>query len=107
MQELVEELERYTAETGDAVTVMFDTAPPEIARPGDVRVMHAPRQGPDAADDEIARLVRQDSEPGTLTVITSDARLAAAVRDSGAEVVSSGRFRRRLDEVLFPHDRSC
>jgi uncharacterized protein YaiI (UPF0178 family) len=59
-------------------------------------VILAPRRGRDAADDEIARLVAADDDPGSLRVVTSDAALAARVRGLGASVEGAGAFRRRL-----------
>jgi predicted RNA-binding protein with PIN domain len=98
MRELVGELERYAEATDDAVTVVFDTDPAISGRHG-VSVIAATRRGRDAADDEIERMVSEEADPGRLTVVTSDARLAASVRARGAQVASSGAFRRRLDQV--------
>ncbi len=39
----------------------------------------------------------EEDEPASLTVVTSDARLAERVQELGAAVVGSGTFRRRLD----------
>jgi predicted RNA-binding protein with PIN domain len=98
MRELVEELERYAEATGDAVTVVFDGRPHELGPPdGLVEVVFASRRGRDAADDDIAELVAGGSEAA---VVTSDSGLSARVREHGAEVVSAGAFRRRLDEAL-------
>jgi predicted RNA-binding protein with PIN domain len=95
MRGLVEQLDSYAAGTGDEVTVVLDSRPFEIE--SDVQVLFAaPR--PNAADDEIARIVAADSAPGGLSVVTSDSTLAARVRERGADVISSGSFRRRLDE---------
>ena len=60
-------------------------------------VRFASRRGPNAADDDIAALVKGDDEPAGLSVVTSDADLARRVRDAGATVVGAGEFRRRLD----------
>jgi hypothetical protein len=87
------------AATGDEVCVVYDgrefTDPP--AAPG-VDVEFAPG-GRNAADRRIAELVEADSDPGSLTVVTSDRELAARVRAAGAEVEGSSGFRRRLDEL--------
>jgi predicted RNA-binding protein with PIN domain len=64
-----------------------------------VDVSFATTSGPDAADDEITRLVAADPEPHELTVVTSDRTLAQRVREHGANVVGAGPFRRRLDEA--------
>jgi hypothetical protein len=62
-----------------------------------VDVRFASRRGPNAADDDIAAIVRDDPEPGAISVVTSDGDLARRVRDAGASVVGAGEFRRRLD----------
>jgi uncharacterized protein YaiI (UPF0178 family) len=84
-------------ELGDEVTVVLDAGPPELAgRAGSVEVVIAPRRGRDAADDEIARLLAADPDPTSITVVTSDAALAARARELGAAVQGAGAFRRRL-----------
>ena len=95
MQALVERLAAFAAATGDTVAVVFD-AGPVVERSG-VEVALAARRGRDAADDEIARRVAADADPGSLRVVTSDRALAARVRAVGAQVVGSGDFRRRLE----------
>lgn len=98
MRRLVEQLRGHAAATGDAITVVFDSRPFELAEgPGDVpRVVFAARPGRDAADDRIAELVGCDADPSALTVVTSDRELAARVRARGAEVLAAGAFARRL-----------
>jgi predicted RNA-binding protein with PIN domain len=99
MRALVADLDRYAEATGDEILVIFDGRPldPEPAARM-VEVGYARRRGPDAADDEIVRIVDRDGGEG-FRVVTSDKRLADRVRRRGAEVVSSGAFRRQLDEV--------
>jgi len=97
IRELVEGLVAYAEESGQEVSVVFDGNPVEVAA-GPLEVAFATRQGPDAADDEIAKRVAADPDPGGLRVVTSDSRLAQRVRDHGAEVVGAGGFRRQLDE---------
>jgi predicted RNA-binding protein with PIN domain len=100
MRELVEELEQYAGESGEPVTVVFDARPGAVpATAAAVRVLAAAARDRDAADEEIVRIVDETREPGALTVVTSDARLAARVRALGADVVSSGTFRSRLDRL--------
>lgn len=82
------------AEGGARVTVVLDSAPFEVEA-GDVEVVFAPG-GPGAADDEIVRRVRSESDPSSVTVVTSDKALIEEV--GGAEVVSAGAFREMLDE---------
>jgi predicted RNA-binding protein with PIN domain len=97
MRELARRLDELAAATGDEVTVVFDGRRFDIvSRHVDVRF--ASRRGPNAADDDIARLVADDSDPGSLTVITSDGDLASRVGRSGAAVVGAGAFRRELPE---------
>ena len=102
MRRLVGELDRFAAATGDHVTVVFDHRPPDLAagRHGAVEVAFASRRGRNAADDEIVAMVAGDPVPAGIRVVTSDRRLAERVRGLGASVEGSGRFRRRIDQVL-------
>ena len=96
MRDLVAELEAFAGRRGDEVTVVLDGKPFDLA--GDaVDVRFASRRGPNAADDDIAEIVRDDAEPGAISVVTSDGDLARRVRDAGASVVGAGEFRRLLD----------
>lgn len=88
MQRLVDSL----AALREPVTVVFDGRPRDLDAPDGVTVEFASRQGRDAADDDVARM----AAPG-VTVVTSDADLAARARAAGASVVGAGEFRRRLD----------
>jgi predicted RNA-binding protein with PIN domain len=97
MRALAAELGRFARESGGSVTVVFDGRPFRAGASG-VEVAFARRGGPNAADDEIARLVAADSNPRAIRVVTSDAELAKRVREHGAEVVSASAFRRLLDE---------
>ena len=99
MRELVAELERFAADTGDEVVVVFDGRPFEL-KSDLVEVGFASRGGPDAADDEIAVRARRDADPRTLTVVTSDAGLVERVRKAGVEVSGVRAFRQRLDQAL-------
>ena len=93
MRRLVADLERLE---GD-VTVVLDGKPFDVDSDR-VEVAFASRRGPNAADDDIAARVQRDSDPGSLTVVTSDADLERRVRERGANVEGAGRFRRRLDD---------
>jgi uncharacterized protein YaiI (UPF0178 family) len=74
------------------VTVVLDSGPDDLLGERDgVTVVRASRRGRNAADDEIVKLV-QDGD----TVVTSDAELAARVRERGASVEGAGSFLRRL-----------
>jgi predicted RNA-binding protein with PIN domain len=80
-------------------TVVFDGGEPSEltdADLGDLDVAFAGRGR--SADDEIVRRTGTDSEPASLTVVTSDRALADRVRAAGAgKVVGAGGFRRLLD----------
>ena len=98
---LLFELSRFARAAGVALEVVFDGAPDESFPDGSelsgVRVFYAAR-GSDA-DARIKQLVEASRERRTLKVVTSDRALADYVRRCGASVVSSGEFRRRLDEA--------
>jgi predicted RNA-binding protein with PIN domain len=94
MRALVEQLAHWAA--GREVTVVFDGRPFDLD-PDGVSAVFASRPGPNAADDDIVRLVEADEDPGDLWVVTSDHDLARRVRELGAEVVSSGAFRHLFD----------
>jgi predicted RNA-binding protein with PIN domain len=92
MRRLVGELERLDGQ----VTVVLDGEP--FALESDrVEVVFASRRGPDAADDDIAELVKADPDPALVTVVTSDGELGRRVREHGASVEGAGSFRCRLD----------
>ena len=76
--------------------------PPDLepGRHGSVEVAFASRRGRDAADHEIVAMVAADPDPGGIQVVTSDRRLAERVRDLGATVEPSSRFRGRVDRAL-------
>ena len=97
---LLEELARFARSSGATVSAVFDGAPDEHFPDGSsfmgVRVFYADR-GSDA-DARIRRMVDEARERRTLVVVTSDRALADYVRRSGARVVRSGEFRRRLEE---------
>jgi predicted RNA-binding protein with PIN domain len=97
MTRLVDLLERFSAATGEDVTVVFEQPPsPPIASPL-VEVAHAPRPGTDAADKEIVRRLRADSDPEHVRVVTSDHWLADMARALGAVVEPAASFRDRLE----------
>jgi predicted RNA-binding protein with PIN domain len=96
---LVRSLAAFAKRTGDHLTVVFDRRPKDL-EPGlhdGVIVAFAQERGPNAADHEIVRMVREDQRPPEIVVITSDDQLAHRVLKHGARVASSGGFRRRLD----------
>jgi len=98
MIRLVDLLERWVAASGEDVTVVFERPPsPPISSPV-IQVAHAPRPGPNSADDEIVRRLGADPEPTEVRVVTSDRWLADRVRAAGATVEPAESFRRRLEE---------
>ena len=102
VRRLVGELDRFAAASGDEVSVVFDRRPPDLqpGRHGAAEVAFASRHGRNAADDEIVGVVAADQAPASLTVVTSDRRLAERVRELGAGVAGSSWFRRRIDQFL-------
>jgi predicted RNA-binding protein with PIN domain len=100
VRRFIDELDRYQEGRNDELTVVFDRRPPDVSpgRHGSITVAFASRRGRNAADHEIVEMVGHDPNPDSITVVTSDARLAERVRELGAKVVSSGAFRKRLDE---------
>ena len=63
MTKLVDMLERWSAESGADVTVVFEKPPSPPIRSTVIVVTHAPKPRRDSADDEIIRLLRADGEP--------------------------------------------
>jgi predicted RNA-binding protein with PIN domain len=99
IRRLVDSLAAFAGRKGDDVTVVFDHRPRDL-EPGPwhgIVVAFPRRQGRNAADHVIVRMVAEDEDPSNLNVVTSDERLAERVRELGSRVTSSGRFRRRLD----------
>ena len=97
MAHLVDRLERWSAATGNDVTVVFERKPrPPIASPV-IEIAHAPKPRRDAADDEILRRVREDPEPTSIRVVTSDHMLGDLARGFGATVEPAGPFRDRIE----------
>jgi predicted RNA-binding protein with PIN domain len=99
MRRMARLLDRFAAETGDDVTVVFDKKAAGIEAEH-IHVVFAKWKGRNAADHEIEELVMADPEPEALSVVTSDKRLAERVRARGAKVVSSGGFRKRVDAIV-------
>lgn len=96
---------------GDAAaqtTVVFDAPaqpPPDHpetapAPTHGIRVEFA--SGSEAADARIEQLIRSDSAPKQLTVVSSDSRIRAAARRRGARAISSQSFWDRLVQRRTP-----
>jgi len=104
---LLPQLVRYAQETGDQVTVVFDSRRPAggasraESLPG-VRVVYS--HPPRSADDDIRRLVETSTGPQHIRVVTSDRALAGACRRAGAEVVGARTFHNGLTARLREAD---
>ncbi len=99
MVRLVELLERFAADSGEEVAVVFERRPSPPIDSDVVEVAHAPRGGRDAADKEIVRRLEADPTPEQIRVVTSDRDLADQVRALGAAVESAAPFRARLEQL--------
>jgi predicted RNA-binding protein with PIN domain len=97
MARLVDLLERWVAEDGDDVTVVFERAPSPPIRSTVIEVAHAPRAQANAGDDEIIRRLAAEARPDRVWVVTSDRLLADRARAVGAVVEGADSFRRRLE----------
>ena len=97
MARLVDLLERWVADEGDDVTVVFERAPSPPIRSTVIEVVHAPRPKANAADDEIIRRLGAETRPDRVWVVTSDRLLADRARARGAVVEGADSFRRRLE----------
>jgi predicted RNA-binding protein with PIN domain len=99
MVRLVESLERWADSTGEHVTVVFEREPSPPIESDSVQIASAPNPGPNAADHEIVRLLRENPDAAGIRVVTSDRALADQVRALGAEVEAAAAFRREIDEA--------
>jgi predicted RNA-binding protein with PIN domain len=94
MRALAERLAAWA--DGRELMVIFDGKPFDLD-PARIEVRFATRRGPNAADDDIVRMVEEDERPSELRVVTSDHELARRVGELGAEVVGAGAFRRMFE----------
>ncbi len=98
MVRLVDMLERWAADSGADVTVVFEKPPVPPIRSTVIDIAHAPRPRRDSADDEIVRLLRSDPQPGAVRVVTSDAFLGDRARAAGATVEPASPFRSLIED---------
>ena len=98
MRDFARALDDHAGSTGKDITVVFDKDPGRLPETSHIDVVIARRRGRNAADYEIEQLVEGEDDPQRLRVVTSDRDLADKVRAAGAKVVSSGNFRRELDQ---------
>jgi predicted RNA-binding protein with PIN domain len=97
MIKLVDMLERWAADAGEDVTVVFERPPSPPIRSTVIRIAHAPRPRRDSADDEIVRMLALDEQPGGVRVVTSDGWLADRVLAAGASVEAAAPFRALIE----------
>jgi predicted RNA-binding protein with PIN domain len=97
MVRLVDRLERWAADEGEDVTVMFEGPPRPPIRSSVIDVAHATKRGADAADHEIVRRIDAAADPASLRVVTSDRALADQARARGAAVHPAEAFRNAID----------
>jgi uncharacterized protein YaiI (UPF0178 family) len=98
MVRLVDRLERWAAQSGADVTVVFEKPPSPPIRSSVIAIAHAPRPRRDSADDEIVRLLLADPEPAAIRVVTSDHWLSDRVHAAGASVEPASPFRALIED---------
>ncbi|HEX3802890.1 MAG TPA: NYN domain-containing protein [Solirubrobacteraceae bacterium] len=97
MLKLVDQLERWAAAEGEDVVVVFERRPSPPIRSTVIEVAHAPKPKANAADDEIVRRLKADSEPHAVRVVTSDRALSERAYAQGATVERAESFRTRIE----------
>lgn len=100
MGRITAQLDAFVRNTGQEVTVVFDREPRAPLEARFAEVVFARWKGRNAADHEIEEIVAADPEPSGFLVVTSDKRLADKVRELGASVVGSGRFRSQIEGAV-------
>ena len=97
---LIRDLVRFVAVHRVKLKVVFDGAPdeefPDGRRYKGVHIMYA-RPGSDA-DSRIKELAGKASYKRDLIIVSSDRDLTSFVKHQGAKVISSGQFRKLLEE---------
>ncbi len=107
MVRLVDQLERFVAATGDDVTVVFERPPSPPIKSPVVEIASAPKARPNAADDEIVRLLKEDPDPEEVRVVTSDRALADQARFLNATIEPAEAFRREIEADVRRARRSA
>lgn len=97
MVRLVDMLERWSAASGADVTVVFEQPPRPPIRSSVIEIAHAPKPGPDSADNEIIRLLRAHPDPASVRVVTSDNILSTRVFAAGASAEPASAFRALIE----------
>lgn len=93
MAAIVATLDDFAGSSGDDLIAVLDGRPFKL-KAVEVSVIFAPG-GPNAADEEILRLIASDARDKV--VVTSDRALAEQAKALGAGVMGAGEFRSRLD----------
>ncbi|GAB4442942.1 MAG: NYN domain-containing protein [Anaerolineae bacterium] len=95
---LIEQLSRYRAATGHAITVVFDAGggyrPGTTRKERGITVQFAPPGK--TADQIIMRRVRRVKNPQAWMVVTSDRAVQTAAQHAGVRVAGSAEFARQL-----------
>jgi len=97
MVRLVDMLERWAADSGDDVTVVFEQPPRPPISSSVIEVTHAPRPKANSGDFEIIRRIGAEVDLSAVRVVTSDNWLADQARVAGASVYGSAAFRLELE----------
>jgi predicted RNA-binding protein with PIN domain len=99
MRRLVDLLERWAANDGEDVIVVFERPPRPPIRSTVIEVAPAPHPKRDAADDEIVRRLKVHPDSADVRVVTSDRWLADRASAEGATVEGAESFRARLERA--------
>jgi len=97
MVRLVDLLERWSADNGEDVTVVFEHPPRPPIRSSVIEVAHAPRARANSADHEIVRRLKAIDNRSAVWVVTSDHWLADQAHLLGCAVQASASFRDRIE----------
>jgi predicted RNA-binding protein with PIN domain len=97
MVHLVDRLERWAADSGEDVTVVFEQPPNPPIYSSVIDVAHARRARANSADDEIMRRLVAAGDAREVRVVTSDGWLADQARAAGASVEPALGFRNAVD----------
>jgi predicted RNA-binding protein with PIN domain len=101
-QRLIDHLRDKLADEADVATVIFDAtrAPPEAASEVASNGLHVRfAAGYPSADDLIEELIRTDSAPAQLTVVSDDRRIREAARRRGCTIAGCLDFYEGLENL--------
>jgi uncharacterized protein YaiI (UPF0178 family) len=89
-------LERWAGSNDEQVTGVFEHQPKPPIESETIEIADAPLGGPNAADQEIVRIVREDAAPEEIHVVTSDRGLADQVGSANA-LEPAAKFRWQVE----------